>query len=78
MLNDVGFMIFEEDLAWDQGPGLITRELLYSRIFIKVQKGTEKLLTYTSGGGQRVPTLTNLIKALYTFTGLVPTTYILN
>ena len=37
MVNDVGFVISEED----QGPGLITQELLCSRVFLS-EKGTEK------------------------------------
>ena len=37
MVNDVGFMISEEDLA--SGPGLLTQELLYSRVLLKYEKG---------------------------------------
>ena len=32
----------EEDLAMDQGPGLITQELLCSRVLLKYKKGAEK------------------------------------
>ena len=55
-MNDVIFMISEEEhLTWDQGPGLIIQELLYSRILLKYEKGQRKRLTLTSEEGRRVP-----------------------
>ena len=35
LVNDVKFMISEKDLASVQGPGLITQELLCSRVLLK-------------------------------------------
>ena len=48
MVNNVGFVISEEDLAL--GPGLITQEFLCSRVLLKYDKGQRKLLTQTSVG----------------------------
>ena len=78
-MNDVRFMISEEDLA--SGPG--TR-LDHSRTFVwqkfDSEKGQTKLLIETSEG-DRAPPLTSDtsgIKALYVFTRPTSTTYILN
>ena len=45
LVNDVGFMISEEDIVQDQGPGLITQELLCCRVSFKYEKGQRKFLT---------------------------------
>ena len=68
MVNNVGFVISEEDLA-SMGPGI---RLDHSRAFvvqsfIKVKKGQRKLLTYTSERGQRVPPLASLSKGVIYF-----------
>ena len=39
----------------DEGPGLITQELLCSIVFLQEEKGQRKLLTQTSEGPWRVP-----------------------
>ena len=41
MVNDVGFVISKEFSfgTRDQGPGLITQELLCSRVILKYKKG---------------------------------------
>ena len=41
MVNDVGFVISKESSfgTRDQGPGLITQELLCSRVILKYTKG---------------------------------------
>ena len=46
MVNDVGFMISkEEDLASGCGPGLITQELLCSKVLLKSKTEQRKLQT---------------------------------
>ena len=45
----------EKIYLWDQGPGLITQELLCSRVLLKYEMGQRTLLTQTSEGGWRVP-----------------------
>ena len=60
----VRFMI-SEDLA--SGPGLITQELLYSRVLLKYKKGQRKLLTKTSEGGWRVPPFASVNKGVIYF-----------
>ena len=63
----------------DQRPGLITQELLCSRVlFIKGRKGTEEASDTDIRRGMESAPLTSLIKVLYTFTRPTPTTYILN
>ena len=52
---------------WDQGPGLITQELLCSRVLLKYKKGERKLLTQTSEGGWRAAPSLVLARELYTF-----------
>ena len=52
MVNGVKFVISKVDLALGQGPGLITQELLGSRVLLK---GQRKVLTQTLEGGQRMP-----------------------
>jgi len=42
-MNGFRLVIFEEDLAL--GPGLITQEILCSRVLLKNEKGQRKLLT---------------------------------
>ena len=42
------------------------KELLYSRVLLKYNKGQRKLLTRTSEGGRRVPTSLVFAKELYT------------
>ena len=51
----------------DQGPGLITQELLCSRVFLKEEKGQRKLLTQTAEEGRREAPLLMLARELYTF-----------
>ena len=60
-------MISEEDLASGPGPGLITHELLCSRVSLKYKKEQRKLLTYTSEGEQRVPPLLVFSKGILYF-----------
>ena len=55
MVNGVQFVISRQDLIWDQGPGLITQELVYSKVLLKYEKGQRKRLTLTSEEGRRVP-----------------------
>ena len=58
MAYSVRFMIsYEEGLASGPGTGLITQELLCSRVLLKYKNGQRKLLTQTSEGGWRVPHL---------------------
>ena len=45
MVNDAGYVISEEDLASGPRPGLITQELLCSRVLFKYEMGQRKLLT---------------------------------
>ena len=55
MVNDVGFMISkEEDLALGLGPGLVTQELLCSKVLLKYNKEQRKLQTDIRRGW-RVP-----------------------
>ena len=51
----------------DEGPGLITQELLCSIVFLQEEEGQRKLLTQTSEGGWRVPPSLVLARELYTF-----------
>ena len=48
----------------DQGPDLITQELLHTRVLSKYEKGQRKLLTWTSKEGQRMPTIPSLSKGI--------------
>ena len=48
-------MICEEDLALDQGPGLITQEPLCGRVLLKCGKGLEKASDIDITGGGSVP-----------------------
>ena len=65
-MNGVGSLISkEDDLAL--GPGLITQELLCSRVLSKYEKRQRKLLTPTSEEGQRVPPLVSLSKGAVYF-----------
>ena len=55
-MNGAGFVISEgEDVPSGPGAGLITQELLCSRVLLKEEKGQKKLLTQTSEGEWRVP-----------------------
>ena len=80
MITYVGFVISEEDLVSAPGTRLDHSELLCSRSFITVKKARESLLMSDIDIRRRMEStpLTHLIKALYTFTRLTPTTHILN
>ena len=77
MVNDVRFVISkEEDLASGPGTRLDHSELLWSS-FIKVKRDRE-IFWHRHQKGAESAYLASLIKALYTFTRPIPTTYILN
>ena len=67
MVNNVGFVISEEDLALGPGTRLDHSRAFVKQNFIKVKKGQRKLLTYTSERGQRVPPLASLSKGVIYF-----------
>ena len=41
-MNGIGFVISKEEEFGTRGPGLITQDLLYGRVLLKYEKGTEK------------------------------------
>ena len=51
----------------DQGSGLITQELLCSKVLLKYKRGQRKLLTQTSQGEWTAPHLLVLARELYIF-----------
>ena len=57
MVNDVRFVISEEDLASGPGTRLDHSRTFVQQSFIKVKNLQRKLLTQTSDSGRRVPHL---------------------
>lgn len=64
-VNNAGFLISEEDLASDRDQGLITKELLCSKVLLRYEKKKQrKLLTKTSEGGMESATSLVLARQL--------------
>ena len=67
LVNDVKFMISEKDLASVQGPGLITQELLCSRVLLKWKRDRESFWHRLQKGEGECPFPLVLARELYTF-----------
>ena len=76
-MNNVGFMISEEDLASESGTRPDHSGLSYGKSFITVKKDRKSSVIDVRMEMEHAP-LISLIKALYTFTRHTLTTYILN
>ena len=66
MVNYVGFMISEEDLALRPGTRLDHSRAFVKQSFIKVRNGTEKTSDIDIRRGWRMPPLLVLARKLYT------------
>ena len=67
MVNDAGYVISEEDLASGPRPGLITQELLCSRVLLKWKRDRESFWHRHQKGGGECPHPLVLAVELYTF-----------
>ena len=67
MVNGIGFVISKEEEFGTRGPGLITQDLLYGRVLLKYEKGTENPSDIDIRGGMESAPFTNVSKGVIYF-----------